>query len=74
MIDEDPIASINIATTDLREVLNAKKNERFSLNSKIRNVWILKQYLVHMDDLKTKRRVYAARKRQKNERYPYHLK
>ena len=65
MIDEDPIASINIATTDLREVLNAKKNERFSLNSKIRNVWILKQYLVHMDDLKTKRRVYAARKRQK---------
>ena len=41
MIDEDhfpPVASINIVTTDLRAVLNVKKNERFSPIARIRNV------------------------------------
>ena len=54
MIDEDPfppVASINIVAIDLRAVLNAKKDERFSLNAEIRKVWIPKQYLVHMDEL-----------------------
>ena len=54
MIDEDPfplVASINIATTDLRAVLNAKKNGRFSPNARIRKVWNPKQYLVHKDEL-----------------------
>ena len=34
MIDEDPfppVTSVNIAATDLRVVLNAKKDERFLL-------------------------------------------
>ena len=54
VIDKDPfppMASINIATTNLRVVLNAKKDEGFSLNARIRKVWIPKQYLVHRDDL-----------------------
>ena len=41
MIDEDPfplVASVNIASPDLRVVLNAKKDGRFSLNAKIRKV------------------------------------
>ena len=38
-----PVVLVNIATTDLREVLNEKKDERFSPNGKIRKVWILKQ-------------------------------
>ena len=51
MIDKDsfpPIASINIATTDLRALLNAKKAGRFSPSVRIRKVWIPKQYLVYM--------------------------
>ena len=77
MIDEDqfpPITSINIAATDLRAVLNAKKDERFSSNARIRNVWIPNQYLVHMDDLVGRRRVHATKEREKNGRYPYHSK
>ena len=38
MINEDPfspVASINIAATDLRAILNAKKAERFSPSAKI---------------------------------------
>ena len=45
MIDEDhfpPVASVNIVTTDLKVVLNAK-NEIFSSNARIRKVWIPKQ-------------------------------
>ena len=41
MIDEDPfspVASVNIASTDLRAVLNAKKDGKFSPNAKIRKV------------------------------------
>ena len=72
MFDEDPFplaASINIATTNLRALLNAKKAERFSLSAKIREVWILKKYLVHMDDLAIRRRVSVAIERENNERY-----
>ena len=52
VIDEDPfplVASVNIAATDLRAMLNAKKDERFSPNAGIKKVGILKQYLVHKD-------------------------
>ena len=45
VIDEDPfplMASINIIATDLRAMLKAKKDERFSPNVKIRKVWISK--------------------------------
>ena len=76
-IDEDPfppVASFNIAATDLRAMLNAKNDGRFSPNFKIRKVWIPKQYLVHMDELETKRRVYVVREREKNGRYPYYSK
>ena len=41
MINEDPfppMASINIAATDLRPMLNAKKDERFTPNARIRKV------------------------------------
>ena len=41
MIDEDPfpsVALVNIAATNLRVMLNAKKDERFSPNTKIRKV------------------------------------
>ena len=41
MVDEDhfpPMASTNIASTDLRAVLNEKKDERFSINARIRKV------------------------------------
>ena len=41
MVDEDPfppMASVNIAATDLRAVLNAKNDEKFSPNARIRNV------------------------------------
>ena len=45
------MVSVNIATIDLRFVLNAKKDERFYPNARIRKVWIPKQYLVHRDNL-----------------------
>ena len=57
MIDEDPFPPavvVNIATIDLRAMLNAKKDERFSPNAKIRKVWIPKQYFVHRDELASK--------------------
>ena len=41
MIDENhfpQVALVNIATIDLREVLKAKKDERFSPNIRIRKV------------------------------------
>ena len=77
MIDENPfppVALVNIASTNLRVMLNAKKAMRFSLSVKIRKVWILKQYLVHMDNFVAKRRVSTAREREKNGKYPYHSK
>ena len=77
MIDEDPVppmASINIAATDLKAVFNAKNDRRLSPNSRIGKVWILKQYLVHIDELTTKRRMSAAKEKEKNGRYPYHSK
>ena len=77
MIDEDPfpqVASINIVIIDLREMLNEKKDERFSPSARIRKVWIPKQYLVYMDELAVRRRVSTVREREKNGRYPYHSK
>ena len=77
VIDEDPflpVASVNRAAIDLRAVLNAKKDERFSPNAGIRKLWIPKQYLVHKDELTTKRRVYVAKENEKNGRYPYNSK
>ena len=41
MVDEDPfppVASVNIAATDLRTMLKEKKDEKFSPNVKIRKV------------------------------------
>ena len=41
VVDEDlfpPVASVNIDATDLRAVLNGKKDGRFSPNAKIRTV------------------------------------
>ena len=74
VIDEDPfppVATINIAATDLRAMLNAKKAVRFSPSVRIRKVWIPRQYLVHMDDLAARKRVSTAKERKKNGRYPY---
>ena len=65
VINEDPfplVASINIVATYLRAMLNSKKAMRFLPSAMIRNVWIPKQYLVHMDDLATWRSVWSQRK------------
>ena len=43
MVDEDPfppVASVNIAVTNLRAVLKENEDEKFSPNVKIRKVWI----------------------------------
>ena len=77
MIDEDPfplVASVNIVATDLRALLNENKDERCSLNAKIRNVWILKQYLIHKDELEVKGKVSITKEKEKNGMYPYHSK
>ena len=71
MINEDhvpPMASVNIA------VLNAKNDEIFSRNVKLRNVWISKQYLVHKDEFEAKRKMSASKEKEKNGMYPYHSK
>ena len=73
VIDEDtfpPVASANIDATYLRAVLNEKKDERFSLNVRIRKVWIPKQYLVHKDELEIKGKMSTTREKEKNGRYP----
>ena len=77
MIDEDtipPMASINIATIDLKAVLNAKNDGRLSPNARIRKVWIPKHYLVHRDELVAKKRMPTAKEKENNGRYPYHSK
>ena len=77
MIDGDPfpsVALVNIVATDLRVVLNAKKDERFSLNVKIRKVWISKQYLVYKDELVEERKVSTTREKESNGKFPYHSK
>ena len=77
MIEEDlvpPMALVNIATTDLKVVLNAKNDGRLSPNARIRKVWIPKQYLVHGDDLGAKKRMFVAKEKENNGRYPYHSK
>ena len=46
LIDEDPfpsVALVNIVATDVRAMLNGKKDERFSPNARIKKVWIPKQ-------------------------------
>ena len=50
MVDEEPfppVASVNIATTNLRAILNENNDDKFSPNVNIRKVWVPKQYLVH---------------------------
>ena len=77
VVDEDPfppVALVNIATTDLRAILNEKKDEKFSPNLKIRKVGIPKQYLVYKDELALKGKVSMVREKEKNGRYPYHSK
>ena len=59
------MALVNIDATDLMVVLNAKNDEKFSSNARIRNEWIPKQYMVHRDELVAKRRMYAAKKKGK---------
>ena len=66
VIDEDPFppaTSINIAATNSRVMLNAKKAGRFSPNAKIRKVWIPKQCLTYKNDLATKMKVSAAKEK-----------
>ena len=63
MIDEDPFpptASINIAATDSRVMLNAKRVGRFSPSARVRKVWIRKQYLTYKNDWAAKGRVPTA--------------
>ena len=77
VVDDDhfpPVALVNIATTYLREILNEKKDEKFSPNLKIRKLGIPKQYLVYKDELEIKGKVSMAREKEKNGRYPYHSK
>ena len=52
MIDKDLVplvTSVNIAAIDLKAVLKAKNDGRFSHNARIRKVWIPKQYFIHRD-------------------------
>ena len=77
MIDEDPIppvASVNMAANNLKVVFNEKNDGIFSINSRIRKVWIPKQYLIYRDELTAKRRIFVAKEKEKNGRYPYHSK
>ena len=77
MIDEDHVplvTSVNIDVTDMKAMLNTKNDGRFSPNVRIRKVWIPKQYMVQRDELVTKRRMSAAKEKEKNGRYPYHSK
>ena len=77
MIDEDPVppvGSVNITFIDLKAMLTTKNDGRFSPNVRIRKVWIHKQYLVHRDELAAKRRMFVAKEKEKNGRYPYHSK
>ena len=77
MIDEDPVppmASVNITSTNLKVVLNAKNDGRLSPNVRIRNVWIPKQYLVHRDELAAKKTMSTTKEKEKNGRYSYHSK
>ena len=70
MVNEDPfppVASVNIAAMDLRAVLNEKMDEKFSPNARIRKVWILKQYLVHMDELAVQGKCLQLEKRKRIE-------
>ena len=68
------VASVNIASTNLRAVLNENKDGRFSPNVKIRKVWIPKQYLVYKDELAVEGKVSTAKEKENNGRYPYHYK
>ena len=64
VVDENPfplVASINIAATDLRAVLNENEDEKFSSNVKIRKIWIPKQYLVYKDELAVKGKVSTTK-------------
>ena len=75
MVDEDPfpiVASVNIAATDMREVLNENEDEKFSPNVKKRKVWIIKQYLVSKDEMAVKGKTSIARENEKNKRNSYH--
>ena len=60
------MSSFNIVAMDLRAVLNEKKDNRFSPNSRIRKVRISKQHLVHRDELTVKVKVSTARENEKN--------
>ena len=77
MVDEDhfpPMSSFNIAATNMRAVLNEKKDNKISPNARIRKVWIPKQYMVHKDELAVKLKVSTTRENEKNGRYPFHSK
>ena len=76
MVDEDPfppVASVNIAATYMRVILNENEDEKFSPNVKIRKVWVPKKYLVYKDELTIKGKVSRAIEKEKK-KYPYHLK
>ena len=68
MVDEHPfslVASVNIAATDMRVVLHEEKDERFSLNVRIRKVWIPKQYMVYKDELTIKGNMSTTKEKEK---------
>ena len=68
MVDEDPfppVASVNIAATNLRAILNENEDEKFSPNVKIRKVWVPKKYLVYKDELTVKGKVSRAIEKEK---------
>ena len=68
VVDEDPfppMASINLATMNLRAVLNKNEDEKFPPNVKIRNVWIPKQYLVYKDELAIKGKMSTTREKKR---------
>ena len=68
MVDEDPfllVASINIATIDLRAILNEIEDEKLSLNVKIRKIWVLKQYLVYKGEFTIQGKVSIVREKEK---------
>ena len=64
LTNEDPFpiaTSINIAATNSRAMLNAKKAGRLSPSVRVRKVWIPKQYLTYKNDLAIKGKVSIVR-------------
>lgn len=66
-----PIASIHNLCCKLMMVEESKNNEGHSPKTKIKKVWIPKQYLIPTDDLELI--MYLAKEDKRNDRDPHYL-